>query len=434
MTRKHFLALLQELTDENPFAIRAVLRILRVEFTTEVPTLAVTAERRPRLLVNLAFVSEHCRSDAEVKAVICHEFLHVLLRHTDDARPLGAAHHLALDAVVNAIIHRELGSRGSAMMSRYYADAPGPVKLLRPPRDDERAACEAGDVAPWQCAWPRLYDGLLAADDIEELARDLLIEVEVVPRLLGNHAWHGRRVEGPLTEALEKALSQMNGAGIWRSPRSRGVGAAAYDALFSARDERLARWERSTLAVLKRHVSPDPRSRAVEDVERAYRVPVLSPGDRRAFVRALWDPYLPDASWFSLAPRRAGSAQVYLDVSGSMNAEMPLVIQLLSRLSRHIRRPFWAFSDEVAPAVIKQGQLVTRTSGGTSLSCVLEHLARTRPPSAVVVTDGYVEAISRSCVRATAAIRLHAVVTRDGNPSLLRKAGIPYTQLERLPS
>ena len=34
-------ALMHELMDENPFAIRAVLRILSVEFTNDVPTLAV---------------------------------------------------------------------------------------------------------------------------------------------------------------------------------------------------------------------------------------------------------------------------------------------------------------------------------------------------------------------------------------------------------
>ena len=34
-------ALMHELMDENPFAIRAVLRILSVEFTNAVPTLAV---------------------------------------------------------------------------------------------------------------------------------------------------------------------------------------------------------------------------------------------------------------------------------------------------------------------------------------------------------------------------------------------------------
>ena len=94
MNEIRFRAILGELIDENPFAIRAVLRILGVEFTTGVPTLAVTCEERPRLLVNLEFVGEHCRADAEVKALLCHEFLHVLLRHTEERKPFTRARHL----------------------------------------------------------------------------------------------------------------------------------------------------------------------------------------------------------------------------------------------------------------------------------------------------------------------------------------------------
>ena len=83
MTPQRFRTLLAELIEENPFAIRVALKILEVEFTERVPTMAVTREQRPRLLVNLTFVKEHCATDDHVKAVICHEFLHVLLRHTE---------------------------------------------------------------------------------------------------------------------------------------------------------------------------------------------------------------------------------------------------------------------------------------------------------------------------------------------------------------
>jgi hypothetical protein len=65
---------------------------------------------------------------------------------------------------------------------------------------------------------------------------------------------------------------------------------------------------------------------------------------------------------------------------------------------------------------------------------VLRHIEETRPSSAVIVTDGYVEAIPpKRIATALAATRLHAIVTRDGNPALPRKAGIPYSQLGRLP-
>jgi hypothetical protein len=118
-----------------------------------------------------------------------------------------------------------------------------------------------------------------------------------------------------------------------------------------------------------------------------------------------------------------------------MNAEMPLVVALLGRLSTYIRRPFWAFSNVVAPARIEQGRLVANTTGGTSMGCVLDHVARTKPRAAIVVTDGYIEALSPKLVAAASATtRLHVIVTRDGNAVLLQRAGLPYTQLSRLPS
>jgi hypothetical protein len=235
-----------------------------------------------------------------------------------------------------------------------------------------------------------------------------------------------------MKDALERAMREMNGSGIWRNPGLRGVGANPYEDIFSGRDEPLRRWERKTLVVLKRNLQPDRKSRATREVPVDYHLPVLSPGDRRAFIRSLWAPFLPEATWTTTKTARDGTAQVYLDVSGSMYSEMPLIITLLGRLSRYIRRPFWAFSDVVSPAIIENGQLKAETSGGTSMSCVLEHLALTRPASAIVVTDGYIEEVEPHLIRGISSTRFHAIVTRDGSPSALRRAGITYTQLDQL--
>jgi len=428
--------LLQELIDENPFAIRAVLKILAVEFTDNVPTLAVTNEERPRLLINLGFVGEHCRTPEHVKAVLCHEFLHVLLRHTSLQGPLTPARHLALDAVINAIIHRQLGEAYSGLMAEYYKDARGLMQLLRPMTQGEWAGYwnrgrSAGGLPRWWQAWAGLYQGTVLADDIEQLAESCNEKVSgtvSLQGLLGNHA-----DDEPLPEALERALErarrEMNGGGIWRNA---GPGANPYEILVNPKQAALADWKARTLAVLRRHLEPAPGAPRTP-VPVSARLPVLSPSDRRAFLRATWSPFLPEAEWAATATRPEGRAQVYLDVSGSMNAEMPLIVALLGHLSSWIRRPFWAFSTEVVPAVIERGALRAGTSGGTSLECVLEHVARTRPACAVIVTDGYVEAIAKRRIAALGHTRLHAVVTRDGNPAPLRAAGIPYSQLGRLP-
>jgi hypothetical protein len=115
-----------------------------------------------------------------------------------------------------------------------------------------------------------------------------------------------------------------------------------------------------------------------------------------------------------------------------MSAEMPHIVRLLGRLQRHIRKPLWAFSDEVAPATITDGRLVTSTSGGTSMTCVLEHLCRTSPDAAVIVTDGFIEKVPRSLLHKAKATRIHVLLSRDGSATALKDAGLFYTQLGRM--
>jgi hypothetical protein len=68
------------------------------------------------------------------------------------------------------------------------------------------------------------------------------------------------------------------------------------------------------------------------------------------------------------------------------------------------------------------------------MDCVLDHIALTQPKAAVVITDGYIEKLSRQSVAARLGrTRFHAIVSRAGSASLLRSAGIGYTQLQGLP-
>jgi hypothetical protein len=448
---EHFGAIFQELLDENPFAVRATLRILQTEFTPSVPTLAVTCEPQPRLLVNLEFVSQHCRTEAHVKALLCHEFLHVLLRHTEQSTPITQARHIATDAVINAIIHRTLGACYSSLMADYYAVAEGVQRLLRPPRAGELLvvrSLEAPAVSlknslanslvdsQFVGVWRGLYAGTLNVDDIEAVAKEVMQSGKATTRLdgaslLGNHDSTEPLPEA-LVDALNRSLREMNGQGIWRNPKSHGVGANPYQALMRASDDPVRAWEAATLQVLRKHVVPDRKARTFEDEEAVYRVPVLSATDRRAFLGALWLPYLPEANWAGNRQVPRGTTQVYLDVSGSMHAEMPHIVSLLGRLQTHIRKPLWAFSDEVAPAVIRSGRLITSTSGGTSMTCVLEHLSSTRPDAAVIVTDGFIETVAQPLLRKVQGTRIHALLSRNGSAVKLKKAGIPYTQLGRL--
>lgn len=450
---------LLELVEENPLAVRPVLKILRRRLTEEVSTLAVTLSDPPELLINPTFVQEHCRTEEHLKAALFHEFLHVVLGHTMRFKELSPVQNLALDAAINAIIFRQCGPGYASLFAEYYGGETGLAKLLRPKSDAERAdlkkrrddyakECEESDDpeslafgfdvrTQLERSWDALYDGKLVSDDVLELAETLsaqggalLAEGKV---LIGNHDGAGAPVAGVLGDAVEEALRQMNGGGIWRSPNEVGVGAREYRPMFAASDERLDRWKVQTLQALRRALVPDRRSALVERRESVYRLPVLSPRDRRSFLRAGWSPFIPEAENPYTDEVPLGCANVYLDVSGSMNKEMPLVVSLLGQVRKSIRMPFWAFSTTVSPARIRSGRLETASTGGTSMACVLAHLAKTRPRCAVVVTDGYIEPVERRMLDGCSGTRLTAIVTRDGDPSALHKAGIPYVQLEALP-
>jgi predicted metal-dependent peptidase len=112
---------------------------------------------------------------------------------------------------------------------------------------------------------------------------------------------------------------------------------------------------------------------------------------------------------------------VYLDVSGSMNEELKAIVALLHRFESHLRRPFYAFSDCVEPATFRHGRLVTKTTGGTTLACVIEHLRQTRPLKALIITDGFVESL-RPEACATPGTTVEVLVTAKGSTNRLPPA------------
>lgn len=196
----------------------------------------------------------------------------------------------------------------------------------------------------------------------------------------------------------------------------------------------MGRWERETLALLERCITPDQRGRPEWKPQQAF-LPVLHPGARRSVLQALWNPLFADVPWDLQHREASGTCQVYLDVSGSMFGVMPALIALLGHFGARVRRPFWGFSTEIAPAQIVAGKLECDTSGGTHINCVLDHLRKNRPQRALIITDGEVE---RPCQKTLAALRsdgqeLCVLISHDGQLDPIRSAGIYCHQLSVQP-
>lgn len=439
INEKLFNRILLEMIEENPLACRALFRIAEIEFTDRVPTLAVTLTgKRPSLLVNLDFLSKYCRSEIHVKAVVIHEFLHVLLNHTERFKKMTIELNIALDAVINAIIHRTLGPAYSEMMSEFYAEARGCFKLLRPMTEEEKREVYRQPKHSLLSVWKQLYDGKLVADDILEIAtlfkKDISESGLSGTVFIGDHSPDrddSSNISEETREALETTMKSMSGGGIWRNPRDRGIGYSVKVEGLDVKSAEAQRWEREAIAALRKYVTPDPKSRNNEIETDAFQIPILNSSDRRGFLKSIWSPFIPEILWQFEKKKPVGTVQIYLDVSGSMNQEMDALVGLLWRVRKWVRLPFWAFSDIVGPATIKNGKLETSTTGGTSMNAVLEHVAKTKPEKAVIITDGFIEACNRKLLGAVKDQKLHAIISRNGSTNEIIKAGIPFTQLPR---
>ena len=440
----YFRSLLQETIDENPLACRAVLSLCRVEFTESVETLAVSLGKPSVLHVNLGFLERHCETEKHVKAVLIHEFLHILLGHTLKFKKMTPALNVALDAVINAVIHRRLGEEYSSMMATYYREADGLLRLLRPPNSAEKAAVSGARWHQYACdslllLQDEVYAGKALADDVLSVANSmagLISEVSLAgrPSLLGDHdrdPSEFEKLEAGQARKLKQALVVLDAVGVFRDPHHTKPQILRQTPVQKSVP---ASWRAQTLPVLRRLIVPDPRSRLTLPQTRTHLAPVLNTSDRRGTLRALWSPLIPEIAWDTVHPRPAGSVQIYLDVSGSMNTFLDALIALLAGFNSHIRQPLWAFSTEVHPARIVAGELQTSTTGGTMLGCVYQHIRQTRPEKALIVTDGFVEDSSAGA-KPRELCTIEALIPHDGYDTILvNQHKIPTTRLSKLPS
>ena len=442
------------------FELETLVRLVGIEETDSVPTAAVTTRGRSRLLVNPAFVAEHCRRDEHLYLLVMHELWHVLLAHTTLYRKSDLVHNLAFDAIINAALsrqHPEPAYRGF-FESTNPADV-FPHLLLRPPVGWPERPVYPRIGPPWvRGILGRLYppgnghtveptyDELLGLleQHLEQLTEQVLAEVT----LLGDHGEHD---DGDLGRAPGHGLDPMSDPLLgevlrrvtesWPAPpaglpgeeerqRGRGRGGALGNGWVSRRP--IVRSARSVFAdALRRAVEPN-RSGLVERARHLDRItvgpgPLPNASDRTLVARRrlVGAAVLPNQQ-VTMPTRRPDVPQralVYLDVSGSMNDVLPELVDLLADPARRGLITVRQFSTEVAPispADLARGRI--DTTGGTDIVCVLDD-ALARPERRILlVTDGAVgvprpDQLARMQERG---VRAFAVVPFDGWGHTLR--------------
>lgn len=379
--------IIADMAEENAFACQALFRITRVQFTDKVPTLAVSLSAEPLLYINRNFLEAHAETEDDIKSVLMHEFLHVVLQHTENYKSNTPLLNIALDAIINSIIHRTYGEQYSSFFRRLYQPK-GIECLLRTWEETDPET-----TASWKEIHTKVYNGSIAAEDLLELFRSIAGKwlSQMIPILLGNHEGWCDTVSEENRKILEGIIHEMDGTRIWNKPKTRGM--SDMEQLETRRKEQrdLRIWERETRKILQTCLQPDPTR--LQESPYPVLLPVISTGDRRAFATIRTNSFIPFSGHEMYRTQPSESVNVYLDVSGSMNEEIDRLLTLLAGFRKLIRRPLWVFSNKVEQAYFRDGRIEYKSTGGTSISCVFDHIRQHGFQRSLIVTDGYTEKI-----------------------------------------
>lgn len=383
------------------YAMNGLLSLLRIEVSREVPTAAVSCERRPVLRINPEFARERCGTDEHLFLLVMHELYHVLLGHTRLFPRATPAHNVAFDAVINSLLVLQFPERAyTSFFLDMYGGQTGIGRLLAPPLDPP-----IGDAA--LAALHRLLytNGQTTSEEIFNVIVRAAASAEEVGMLLGSHGATGDTdsdewgTAGGLDPALVEALRGI--VEKWPPPAA-PIRGRSLSGQLQSQSVAMTGVRRSVLAVTRQALlgaatkSASPSRHACGAVPAQIVLPDLR--DRRGAVQrasAGRAPLLYQSTLSSPRGRDAGRACVYVDVSGSMDPYIEHLYAALSALRQHIQPTVALFSTQVVTiplAGLVRGQ--RETTGGTLGDCVFEHALRQRQRRVLVVTDGYVGAVA----------------------------------------
>lgn len=427
------------------YALTALLRVLEVAETEQVRTAAIENGPQPRLRINPAFAARHAATPERLFMLVMHELHHVLLGHTRLFPTATAVDNFVFDCVINSMLARMFPQpEYLGLFTELYSEREFPACLLRPRLRRGRLlrrphpAALAGLPEQQRGAVAGVYGSLYskagaAYDELRDVLPAVLDEQEAaqVP-LLGGHGEEPNeegRAESRPGEAEENVRRDGGAAGGEDRDADAGPGPVGENRM---RHDSVAtrvvletarRWKpgpapvrgrslnellregaavlrpaqsnRAALRGLLRRVGANGATGSARNPA-ALPVPVTTavPGaDRRALVqRALGgQPLLYRSQSAMPGTERGARVHVYADVSGSMGGAVGAAYAAVADCRRWVHPEVHLFSTRIHDASLAEIRAgAVRTTGGTDIACVAEHMAARGVRRACIITDGRV--------------------------------------------
>ena len=334
-------------------------------------------DREGRLTYSPEFVKAKVKSHEDVFSLVMHELMHPLFNHYIYSG--GALTNIACDAVINATLARFFPEQSDAgrLFRRIYPDR-GIEMILRPGCANVRDSRFAGVYENLYSTRPQ-YERLTTGELIQTL--NVLCEPPKAGTILliGSHSDDERKgapqegVSELPQDVLERLASEIGRAA------AAGHRAGHGDTLFHMLTQVLKTHLSMRRKLLTKFLTKRAVGRFLEQNRTARRItsPVMLTPSKRDLVllaTGVWPVLFHNRAYSETHSRGRGLA-VYLDVSGSVEDDLPKILGVLGNMQSDIEKVFTFSNDveEVSLKALAKGEGI-RTTYGTDFDCVAQSI------------------------------------------------------------
>lgn len=277
--------------------------------------------------------------------------------------------------IIDQLLYKHFGNEAESLsIINYYKETKCPVRLLLPPaclkeEEFEKEKCKEvfRQISTGRQMTPyRLIQHIVSTHGFKVDYVSFIIERGWFGR---NAPYHWGRVDPRLKRLIDRLMGQV-------------YGFAGYHPQVEKRKQAF----RTRFMNIIREVANDGEARLDEQ---AMGGGVLPHPGRRDFVNLSTGRPVVIYHANPVFEAQKG-VTVYVDVSGSMDNEMPRVFAALDSIKEFVNFPLYAFSTRVHP--VTRRNLESRdvlSTGGTEFDCVAEHAIKHRHEKLLLITDGY---------------------------------------------